>query len=629
MEPRSPKASKNTKESASYSGKAEKAAAHPSAFFPALPGDLVQLVGSYAQGGSAQPAVWTNGQPTTWAIEDKEAKEQNITEVQFRTGEGFLEYTLKDQSGKIIHDFISLKTLEAHEVEIKKLEPLERKKPEEERKDLELTQKIQRYQATLEQYWPRLAKILSARGQIRYDMKEANALSAAANNPDSNLKKQLVDHVVWLLEIGRRDEAIEMLQSNPKLLLERSKGVTPYQYALCTKDIRAVKMIGRCFDLGPLDATLKEAKLAQAIEYQSGENSKVEALRVHFEEVKQKTQIAYQFYIRNFDDWTLELERDYWCRVIGRLQNEWPAHWRQELCYPDRNFDGTTEFTFEGVLPEAKFWNDTPWLPGRDDGGEINLRIVPPGTPLNSIKEALDKPTLIKQGQHYSIYVPQIPEDKELNKVVEWKAIALPEEIIDKQLNSLRVALLDEAKSEAKKAYLKKEAEESNTAMILNQEGGLSLYSRNEDGHWRESELDGYDEKIIRAGLSVTEEDITALSKERNLDLFKFIKKHHLPIAFPWAGQEKDLFISPLRHHVLYEAVVSLGSLVSLGVGSGIDFATYNYARGCSRPGARPEGVGPQRVGNFAGITGLYEAETHELNAELETTLQQAKKLSR
>ena len=422
-----------------------------------------------------------------------------------------------------------------------------------------------------------------------------------------------------------------MLQNNPKLLLERSRGVTPYQYALCAKDMRAVKMIGPCFNLDP---ALEGAKLSQVMEYLSRKkNKEVEALRVHFEAVFTKTKIAYKFYFKKVDWWYTPQCRDYWSRVIGRLQNEWPAQWRQELCYPDRYFDEETKFTSDEALPQAKFADGVPWLPGRDDGGEISLIIVAPNTPLDSIKDFWVKPTLIKQGDQYYIYTPQIPEDKELEKAVEWKSSPIPEEALDKLLNELRVALLDEEeKSESMKADLKKQAEESNLPVLINQAGNLSIYGRNESGVWVESKLDGYDEKIFRANISLAEEGVTTLSKERCPDIFKFIKKHHTPLPFPPMGQTKDLFISPLRHRLLHESLRGLAFQVSLGVGSGIDFAAYNYGGAGAVPGGR-EGHGRWGVPwcvlpDLAGLAGLYKTETNELKAELETTLRDQKKLN-
>jgi hypothetical protein len=386
---------------------------------PQLQRDLVSVVGAYLQGGSAQPAEWKEDRsPATWKTEDKEAKEKTINEVQFRMREGFLEYVLKDFSGNIIYDIIVLKTLEEYHIPIEKLVPL--------------TQEV------LDSYWPNLARILSARDQIRYGMQDVNALSAATNNENSHLKQKLIDHLVWLIEMGKQNDAEEMIKTNPQLLLARSTdGILPYQYTLCSKDTRMRKMIRRYLN--------KSDAVMQATEFASRRNEKIEALRQYFKEVRRKTIIAYGTFIQNYNTWTSlyapllhQYSCDYWCRVIGPLQNEWPEHWRQEICYPNRNFDGKTEFNSEEALPEAKFCNDMDerWLRRRDDSGEIFLRTVRPEDAVNSIEDLvrrdfiqwLAQPTLVKQGNEYFIFAPQVVV---LDKTVQWKKMSFPKEIIN------------------------------------------------------------------------------------------------------------------------------------------------------------------------------------------------------
>ena len=91
-------------------------------------------------------------------------------------------------------------------------------------------------------------------------------------------------------------------------------------------------------------------------------------------------------------------------------------------------------------------------------------------------------------------------------------------------------------------------------------------------------------------------------------------------------GQTKDLFISPLRHRLLYE-LLSRGREVSLGVGSGVDFATYaSKGRAVSARDVKDRSL---LLDNLAGLYRLYKTEINELEAELETTVRDQKKLNR
>jgi|GEM_PF-2757794 len=584
------KNNKPSKESIAHpSSSASLTTANSNLFFSTVPGDLIQLIGSYAQDSSAQPTLWTHGEPAT-------------SEVQFQIQEGFLEYRLKNPSGELVNDSISLKTLNANRIPIEKLEPIT--------------------QETLHRYWPKLARILAARDQIHYDMKEANALSAATNNPDKNLKKELVDHLMWLIKMGKQDEAEKMIKVNPLLLLERStEGVTPYQYSMCSRNITMLKMIRQHLP--------QKAAESQAAEFESGKNKNIEDLYQHFEEIYRKTKIVYGAFINNTDQWTTQQGSDYLLYVVGRSQDEWTEQWRQELCYPSRSFDEKTKFTSGKALPEVELPGNQPlWLRRRDDSFALRLKILMPDIPLTSI-EPNGNPMFLKQGDQYYLYTPQIPEDKELDQAVEWKMTPFPEagNVIDKMLNSLQVAFLGEEKNETRKTDLKKQAEENNTPLLIDQAGILSIYGRNEYGHWQESKLDKYDERMVRTNLSLPTKGVKEFLRETlSARVVKLLKQHHLALPFE-PDQGKFLFLSPVSHRLLYQSLAAeppFQKLLGLPV-YGRDTTVVNE-NGAIKVTSSAVLIKPHVKKNLAGLIKLHETSTRELKDEFDRVIRHQEK---
>jgi hypothetical protein len=253
---------------------------------------------------------------------------------------------------------------------------------------------------------------------------------------------ELVDHLLDLVAHGKQAEAEKMIKINPDLLLGKgSGGYTAYQYTLAVKDTHMRKMIRANFPGNNEREKLEQIAL-QAREFET-DNSDIKKLKVEFLKLWEKTQLAYKTYIKNYDPWDLQQCIDYWCRVIGGLQREWPAHWMQEFLFPDRDFDANTEFSSDGALPEAKFYDGQPWFPlGNDEGCELVLKTFPEDKKLDLSEEPKEKLMLGKQGDKYFIYGPIVTtnieaavswEKRELNSAVVGLAkLPFPEAAEDK-----------------------------------------------------------------------------------------------------------------------------------------------------------------------------------------------------
>ncbi|HSW71506.1 MAG TPA: hypothetical protein VLH77_05955, partial [Gammaproteobacteria bacterium] len=174
---------------------------------------------------------------------------------------------------------------------------------------------------------------------------------------EQDVPEDWLDFPFALMVSGKQEAAENWIRTYPHFVklkgrvVDRDgaiyKGITLYQYTLCLKHTQMRLMLRQYL-------SLEEAAL-QASEYESGQNRDMQALKLKYEELMKKTYQAYQYYLDHCNSWTDLQEKDYWIRVIGRLQREWPVHWMQELCR--EGFNGETEFSSHHALPVAKYYN--------------------------------------------------------------------------------------------------------------------------------------------------------------------------------------------------------------------------------------------------------------------------------
>lgn len=179
-----------------------------------------------------------------------------------------------------------------------------------------------------------------------------------------------INQLLWYVVSGEQVKAYEMLEKNPKLLLERGSiidmsgrhfnNITPFELVLWNMDVRY--MAGMMLNCIPENKDGNEISEKLLRQYDEVENNGVkytlngkEYTESHFS--YQPLIEKLETYVTNYDSWGYDECKNYWCKEVGKEQFMLTIEGRNQYCHLTRSFDPKPDFNEEHLERNLKFYN--------------------------------------------------------------------------------------------------------------------------------------------------------------------------------------------------------------------------------------------------------------------------------